>query len=400
MMPIKPFQNNRTSDLFHTICKIIYLSCATNFWFEDIDYPAIFMKIYNSTSRVLEVTVAVLIISDWGAFWTQPNLTEKQSNDRMLFAFSHVVLYSVYCSVIYYKREIRELVMTLTVRLKEVCYDGSIEKMMLRTTFRYTTAFVFVCSSTLFSFGIGSGFQALTTNATFTTIIPIWPDVEDRRLVAGAARIILYIVWWIFLVRFISVYIILLISTIGIAHQFKNLCKYFEDLTDIFEGSGSQEEKERRYENAFKVGIKMHSITLWCMRQIQLVGGVAFSGQVIINVSVLGLLMIQMMFTERTLIAVMPIIFMVSSVLVGTGVFLWNAGDVTIEASRLPAAMFHSGWHNCTRQSSVRVRKLVTIAIAQAQKRVRIKGLGFIELSYESYVTIVKSSYSLFSVIY
>ncbi|XP_048007561.1 uncharacterized protein LOC125242706 [Leguminivora glycinivorella] len=111
----------------------------------------------------------------------------------------------------------------------------------------------------------------------------------------------------------------------------------------------------------------MHSMTLWCTRQTQVAGGVAFSGQVIINVSVLVLLMIQMMFTERTLFAVMPIVFMALSVLVGTGVFLWNAGDVTIEASRLPAAMFHSGWHNCTKQSSVRVRKLVTIAIAQAQ---------------------------------
>ncbi|XP_063532901.1 uncharacterized protein LOC134743435 [Cydia strobilella] len=393
------FQDNRTFGLFHTICRIIYLSCATNFWFEDMDYPAKLMKIYNATSRVLEVTVAVFIISDWGAFWTQPNLTEKQSNDRILFAFSHVVMYSVYSSIVYYKLEIRELVMTLAVRLK-VYNDGTIEKMMLRTTFRYLTALVFVCSSTLFSFGIGSGIQALTTNATFTTVIPIWPDVEDRRIIAGAARIVHYIVWWIFVVRVISVYFIILTSTIGITHQFNNLCKYFEKLENIFKGSGSQEEKERKYENAFKVGIKMHSITLWCTRQTQLAGGVAFSGQVIINVFVLVLLMIQMMFTERTLIAMMPIIFTASSVLIGTGVFLWNAGDVTIEASRLPAAMFHSGWHNSTRQSSVRVRKLVTIAIAQAQKRVLIKGLGLLELSYESYVTIVKSSYSLFSVIY
>ncbi|XP_063537602.1 uncharacterized protein LOC134746960 [Cydia strobilella] len=400
MTSIEPFQDNRTIGLFHTICKIIYLTCATNFWFEDMDYPAKCMKIYNATSRVVEVIVAVLIISDCGAFWTQPNLTEKQSNDRILLAFANGVSCLAYANVFYYKREIRELVMTLAVRLKKVCNDGTIEIMMLRTTFRYLSALFLVCSSAVFSYGMGSGIQALTTNATFTTVIPSWPDVEDRRVIAGAARIVHYIVWWIFMVRVTSVYSLILTCTIGIAHQFKNLCKYFEDLENIFKGSGSQEEKERKYENAFKVGIKMHSINLWCTRQTQLTGGLVFSGQIIVNVCVLGLLMIQMMYTERNLIAMMPIIFMALAILVGTGVFLWVAGDVTIEASLLPAAMFHSGWHNCTRQSSLRVRKLVTIAIAQAQKPVLIKGLGFIELSYESYVTIVKSSYSLFSVIY
>ncbi|XP_063377523.1 uncharacterized protein LOC134664708 [Cydia fagiglandana] len=237
-------------------------------------------------------------------------------------------------------------------------------------------------------------------DATFTVMIPVWPDVEDRRIIAATARVVHYIVWLIFMVRVLVLYMLIITSTITIAHQFKHLCKYFEDLNDIFEGSGSQEEKERKYENAFKLGVKMHTISLWCTRQIQLTGGVAFSGQVIINVCTLGLLMLQTMSTERTLAAMMPIIFMAMAILIGTGLFLWNAGDVNIEATLLPAAMFHSGWYNCTRHSSVRVRKLVTIAIAQAQKPVLIKGLGLIELSYESYVAIVKSSYSLFSVIY
>ncbi|XP_048007665.1 uncharacterized protein LOC125242773 [Leguminivora glycinivorella] len=379
---------NRTLDLFHKICKIIYLSCATNFWFEDMKYPAKFMRIYDAISFILEMIVASFIISSWGAFFTQPNLTEKQSADRSLFALSHATLYAVYSSTVYYKEKVRELVKTLALSLKAVCDDEEIETMMIRTTFGYLMALVFMCSSTLFSYGVENGIQALTTN------------VENRTQIAGATRIIFYIVWWIFAIRVVSVYLIILTSTIAIAHNFKNLCKYFEDLNTIFEVSGSQEEKERRYEDGFKVGIQMHSLTLWCIQQTQQVGGVAFSAQLIMNVWVLIMLMIQMMFTERTLMAVMPIAFMAAAVLVGTAVFVWNAGNVTIEASRLPTAMFHSGWHNCTRKSSVRIRKVVTIAIAQAQKRVLIKGLGFIELSYESYVKIVKTSYSLFSVIY
>ncbi|XP_063360120.1 uncharacterized protein LOC134649339 [Cydia amplana] len=393
-------KNNRTYGLLHTICKIAFLSCGTNFWFEDMDCPAKLMKIYNAIAPVLEVLVALFIMSHFGAFWTQPNLTEKQSTDRMLLTCVNGLTYLVYVNILYHKREIRELVMTLAVRLNEVCNDGTIEKMMLRRTFRYITALVFICSSAMFSYGLGSGIQALTTNATFTNMIPVWPDVEDRRIIAAAARIVHYIVWLFFLARVIAIYTLILTNTISIAHQFKHLCKYFEDLNDIFEGNGSQEEKERKYENAFKVGIKMHAITQWCTKQIQLTAGMAFNGQVIINVCSLGLLMIQMMSTERTLVAMMQIFLMVLLILIGTGLFLWNAGDITIEASFLPAAMFHSGWHNCTRQSSVRVRKLVTISIAQAQKPVVIKSFGFIELSYQSYVSIVKASYSIFSVIY
>nr|WEG72117.1 odorant-receptor-23 [Grapholita molesta] len=397
---MRPESKNKTLGLFHTICKIVYVCCGINFWFENMTYPAKLMKIYSVISKVLEVSVIALLISDFGAFYTQTNLTDKQSADRLLFAIAHPIIYFVYVSVGYYKQEFRDLVKTLALVLKDMFNDEWIEKLLFRSTFRYLTALGFVCCSTLFSYGVENGISALMSNATFTTVIPVWPNVEERSPAAGAIRVVVYIIWWILVIRSISVYFVVLTSTIALTHQFKSLCKYFENLNDIFEGSGTQAEKERRYEDAFKVGIKMHSITLWCARQIQKVANIAFSAQVIITVGVLFLLMIQMMFTERTLMAVMPIVSMASCILIGTGVFVWNAGDVTIEAAHLPAAMFHSGWYNCTRQSSVRVRKLVTIAIAQAQKRVAIKGLGFMELSYEAYVTIVKSSYSLFSVIY
>uniref|UniRef100_A0A0K8TU59 Odorant receptor n=1 Tax=Epiphyas postvittana TaxID=65032 RepID=A0A0K8TU59_EPIPO len=394
------YRTNKTVHFFRKICKIIYLSCATNFSFEEMKLPSLFIKIYSPLSKILEVIVVVFIASEWGSYFTQNNLTEKQTADMHLFAFSHIVIYSIYASAMYHKDRIRQLVLTLTVTLKKVCNDEEIERMMIKKTYWYLTAMVFVCSGSLFSYGLDAGVQALTSNATFTTVIPIWPDVEDRRFIASVARVIYYIIWWIFVTRVISIYFIVLSITICLGHQFTNLHKYFLDLSDIFEEVGSQEDKERRYEDAVKVGVKMHSITLWCAEQAQVTCGVAYSGQVIINVSVLVLLMIQMVNTERTLSGVVPIVMLGSSVLVGSAVFMLNAGDITIEASRLPTAMFLSGWQHCRGPASVRARRLITIAMAEAQKPVVIKGLGVIELSYQSYVSIVKSSYSLFSVIY
>nr|AXF48800.1 odorant receptors OR58.2 [Lobesia botrana] len=391
-MVLTTYQKNETRKFLNLICKIIYFSCGKNFWYDDMDYPRIFMAIHNTLSNLLEVIVIAFNMGEWGAFLTQHHLNEKQTNDMCLFAFSHVLLYSVYVTVLYYKQDLRKLVYTFGVTLKEVCNDEMTERMMIKTAGRYLTGLVFLCSSTLVFFGIGSGLQSITTNATFTTVIPTWPDTEDRRTIAGIARLLYYLVWWILMVRTVSVYLIILTLTICLAHQFTILCKYFESLNNIFEGTGSQAEKERRYEEAFKVGIQMHSTTLWCAKKTQETCGLAFSAQVIMSVSVLVMLMIQTMSIERTLRDMLPIGFMAASVLVAAGVFMWNAGDVTIEASRLPAAMFYSGWYNCQRDSSVRMRKLVTISITQAQKRVLIKGLGIIELSYESYVKIVKSS--------
>nr|AIT72012.1 olfactory receptor 58 [Ctenopseustis obliquana] len=396
----KIYGTNKTVHLFRKICKFIYLSCATNFGFEETDLPNYFIRIYTPISKVLEVIVIIFIASEWGSFYTQKNLTEKQLSDLYLFAFSHVVLYMIYASAMHHRDRIRELIVTLTVTLKKVCNDDATEKAMIKKTYRSLTATVFFCSGSLFSYGIDAGVKALTSNATFTTIIPIWPDVEDRQFIAGFARIIHYIIWWIFAIRVISIYLIILCVTICLGHQFTNLYKYFIKLNDIFEEEGSQEDKERSYENAVKVGVKMHSITLWCAKQTQVTCGVAYSGQVIITVSVLVLLMIQMMHTERTLTNVASIAMLGSSVLVGSAVFMLNAGDITTEASRLPTAMFQSGWHNCRGQSSVRARKLLTLAMTEAQNPVVIKGLGVIQLSYESYVSMVKSSYSVFSVIY
>lgn len=56
-----------------------------------------------------------------------------------------------------------------------------------------------------------------------------------------------------------------------------------------------------------------------------------------------------------------------TSVLISTGFVLWNAGDITVEASNLPTAIYFSGWHNCQGKSSYGIRNMVVIAMTHAQ---------------------------------
>ncbi|XP_050343783.1 uncharacterized protein LOC126769181 isoform X2 [Nymphalis io] len=104
--------------------------------------------------------------------------------------------------------------------------------------------------------------------------------------------------------------------------------------------------------------------------------------------------------SERTLVNALTILSTSIAVLTSTGFLMWNAGDVTIEASLVPNAMYSSGWQHCRGPTSAIVRKLLVVAMTQGQKPVMLRSFGIVEISYQSYLSIVKSSYSAFSILY
>lgn len=101
------------------------------------------------------------------------------------------------------------------------------------------------------------------TGETFTTVVTFWPDIDDKTTLANVARITIYLVWWIFMLRMCVSYVLVISVTICLSHQFKNLQSYFHKLNDIFKENLSQEQMESKYEEAFKIGVKLHSHTLW-----------------------------------------------------------------------------------------------------------------------------------------
>lgn len=94
-------------------------------------------------------------------------------------------------------------------------------------------------------------------------MITFWPDVRDTRWPASMARLVAYALWWMFMTRVCVVYVTVIATLITLSHQFKNLQSYFYSLEGIFEEDLSQEQKEEKYEEGFKLGVKMHSETLW-----------------------------------------------------------------------------------------------------------------------------------------
>lgn len=103
------------------------------------------------------------------------------------------------------------------------------------------------------------------SDGSFTTVITAWPNVEDNSFIANIARLINYLVWWALMARVSAASTLIIITSIAISHQYKNLQQYFYSLNDLFETGVERkhDEVETKYVDALKVGIRLHSNTMW-----------------------------------------------------------------------------------------------------------------------------------------
>ncbi|XP_053603357.1 uncharacterized protein LOC128671148 [Plodia interpunctella] len=379
------------------ITSLIYWLGLPDFWKRDTPRSKKIVQIHEIYCYSMVVLSVVMIIFELGAFFTQPNLNERQSSNMILFGISHPFLLTFILSTLYYIKEMRCLLYTLAVELRAEYNDKEIETSMVKKIKVYTASFISFFLVACVFYGIDALVNVVKNDATFTTVVVAWPEVHDQSPLAGAVRVLFYLVFWSMMLALCGVYTIVIATTICLNHQYKNLQSYFCNLAGIFEENISQYQKERKYVEGFKLGVTMHSKTLWCRQQLQTICTVIFSSQVVTNVIVLILMLYQMLNAERTLFALFSSVFTFVAILCSTALFMLNAGDVTIEALAIPTAMYQSGWQHC---APARVRKLLVCAMMQGQQPEVLWALGIVPMSYESYVSIVKSSYTMFSVIY
>ncbi|KAJ0179049.1 hypothetical protein K1T71_005824 [Dendrolimus kikuchii] len=389
----------KTKNFFYKINLIIYFMGMPNFWIEAL-LPKKFEKYYNIYNIINNGLIFIFIGAELAGFYTQTNLTEKQKSEQLLYGLSHPILFTFYLVMTSHKHKAKDVMYDLVVELKKIYNDLEVEQQMISKLKSTLTALVSFCVMSVVFYTFDAILLVIRTGTCFNVLILVWPDLDDRSNMAYLVRFVFYIFWWIFCSRVFAMYILVISVLTCLSHQYKNLLSYFYGISEIFEEGISQEEKEKKYEEAFRVGIKLHVDTLRCTGDCRAICRGVFSGQIIFNITLLVVLLSQLVSTERTIMNLIAAGITATAILVSTGFFMWNAGDVTIEASNLATAMYFSGWYNCMGSSSVRIRKMVMLSMMIAQKPVLMKGLGVIVLSYESYVTIVKSSYSAFSVIY
>lgn len=72
--------------------------------------------------------------------------------------------------------------------------------------------------------------------------------------------------------------------------------------------------------------------------------------------------------------------------------------NLTLQASLLPEAIFYSGWHLCQTYLPIYndTRRLVILAIAQAQRPLTIKALKMLSLTYGSFLQVCIFGYNIY----
>ncbi|XP_026738354.1 uncharacterized protein LOC113501425 [Trichoplusia ni] len=301
----------------------------------------------------------------------------------------------------YYKVEIKQILYHLAVVLREPYNNRELEATAVRKVRVYSTLFFIISLMFVSAGGISAIHKVVTAGEIFCPVIPAWPSLSDTSLLSLVIRIIFYIFWLMYDVRVMAMFTLLLSMLVMIFYQFKNLQCYFYSLDKIFlEENLSQREKELKYENAFKLGIYMHAETLWVKKQNQHVCEWIFASEVTMSFIGLMVQLITIVSGKRDVSTVGTTFSMIMLTLISLAFFMWNGGDITIEALKVSDAMYFSGWENCSGQSSARVRKLVACAIRQAQEPVVYKTLGVVEFSYDAYVKISKLPYTVVSMFY
>ncbi|KAF9802675.1 hypothetical protein SFRURICE_011686 [Spodoptera frugiperda] len=400
---IKMYKPNEMTKLLGKLNIICFIFGLRNIWVEDVKLANRFIST-RACNRLLlfaEIFYIIFATTILGSLFTQKNLSEKQKLDQMMFSITLPGNIMFHYILLYRRHEVRNLLYHLTVVLKEHYNDADLEREMIRKIKVFSISLCGLVGTVVVSYGLSAFYRVITAGETFVTITSAWPDIHDRSTAAGLVRVFVYFWWYPFAARIMVTFLILVTMLVSICYQFKNLQSYFYSLDAIFsDATLSQEQKEKKYEDVFKLGIKMHSLTLWCKNQHQHVSKELFATEILLFFGMLLSQLTALLADDRNMTQLCTMFITSVTTCLALGFFMWNGGDITLEASKLSEAMYCSGWQNCYGQSSVRIRKLVVNAVRQAQNPVVYKTLGIVEFSYESYVRLVKMPYSAVSVFY
>ncbi|KAF9414777.1 hypothetical protein HW555_007409, partial [Spodoptera exigua] len=417
-IPTEQYKETNTTRLIDKYSKFWFLCCCPDFWVKKVDYPVSFTRVYRPSMLINHIVMVIFCSSCFLSLWTQDGLSQSQKSDRLAYAASTPIITVLYHFVIlYYTNDVRQVFYKLAVVLKVDHNDEKAEEEMIKQSKFHNGVFFSSCVCNMILVGLYNFIRAVTT---------AWPDIEDRSTLAGLTRVVVYFLWFSHVTRNMGVFLIIHTVLLLLSQQYKNLQSYFEDLNKIFlENNLTQEEKELKFEVRFKRGIEQHALTLKCtccgipfdqvlgdtrpgqlvfhnMRrpnfrlikrcvdETQRIFKITFSSHALLwcglLISILPDVLNNDTHSPTMLVSNAP---RVCAALVGLGYFMWPAGDITVEASNVPHAMYGSGWQCCHDRSS-RIRKLVVLAMMQAQRPIELKAFGHLTFSYETYVAVGK----------
>lgn len=148
---------SKTTEFFTKMNKIWSIAGLYNLWIID-EYNNKTLKFIH---KIITFSIYIFIFTEYLASLTQPQLTEKQSKDLLLFVLCHPIFMSYYVGLVYHKKKVKDLLIMLNITLKEIYNDPDVEKRMIRRATIFSITYQLSICVSVFSYGFDGLMQVL-----------------------------------------------------------------------------------------------------------------------------------------------------------------------------------------------------------------------------------------------
>ncbi|KAG6444946.1 hypothetical protein O3G_MSEX003619 [Manduca sexta] len=378
----------KTKRLLKYFCKYVYFAGAGNYWYEDIYQETTLYKMYNVIS--FSVYTTMIFLENLAALFG--NFPEVEKNSAVMFSAIHNIVLAKMFLLLYHKKSIRKL----NYEMATVGENLEVEFVMRRQYRKVKLGIILYIISvylSLIAYGVESTRRAIIEGTPFYTVVTYLPFYDSTTVFASFLRIFFYITWLYMMLPMMSADCMPITHLIAMTYKFITLCRHYKRIRTEFDRNmltlGVRESAARLKAGCLE-GIRMHQKLMALADEIHRVFGIIMSLQVCESSAVAVLLLLRLALSPHLDLtnAFMTYTF-VGSLFLLLALNLWNAGEITYQASLLSNAMFYCGWHLCVteKESHREIKTFVLIGCAQAQKPLILKAFGIQDLSYETFVS-------------
>ncbi|XP_063539695.1 uncharacterized protein LOC134748819 [Cydia strobilella] len=384
--------------ILKNLCRKIYLAGAGDFWFEEGEISQGKSLRYRLLCFIVFSTyISMTLLEIIGVFFgAMPN---DERSDCTSFAVSHTIVLCKMFSVIVNRKRVKEL----NRKLVEICKDHEDEH---RVAENYRIMKINVVAYAVsvygsFVFFLFDGVRKMMTGSHFITIVTYWPFYDDNSAIAVTFRLFTTGVLGVMLATMICIDSFAIITLIMYKYKFITLRYYLQGLREQFDKNnhaGNEEYATDQLHSGFIEGIVMHSHLISLSKDIDRSVGAVLALQVCLSSGSAVSLVLQLALSkDMTVAAQLKIILFVVALYFLLALFLCNAGEITYQASLLSDSIFYCGWH----ASSMRrdLRQLVLFSCAAAQRPIVMKAFNMLELTYGTFIQVVRGTYSVVALI-
>ncbi|XP_062530518.1 olfactory receptor 21 isoform X1 [Bombyx mori] len=396
---------NKNHYILKTYCDKIFLVGSGNFWYQKTESRNDKTLLYKIYSCVLFFTYGFMTVLEIMAAM-MGDFPEDEKRDSVTFATSHTVVMIKFISIIKNK----ELLKTLNRKMMMIC-EAHEEQTLMDEMYRTVKINVVAYCVAVYgsaTFYVFEGLRKFYNGSHFVTIVTYYPSNDDDTLAATIVRIATTLVLLMMLLTMIiSVDTYTMAYLIMYKYKFITLRHYFKRLrenVDELVAAGKARLAAEKLAQGLVEGIKMHNELLSLSKDIDKAFGTVMALQLCQSSGSAVSLLLQIALSDQlTFTMGMKIFFFLAAMYLLLALFLCNAGEITYQASLLSDEIFYCGWHKCNSpvlSTQRNIRDIVLIAILRAQSPLVMKAFKMVELTYATFILVVRSTYSVFALFY